>query len=558
MFLYRMNIAVIYIVKSIYYYSSMHRYGLTKGMFFANIMKNIKQQVSIIGEMSKMKDFAWLKLDTAAIMFAAIQDKNVSRVFRGSFVLKDENVDGEILKQAVYDVIERFPYFRVRYKSGFFWSHLQRTDIMPVVMEETEYPAYVQWYGKNGGPELRVLYYKRRISVEFAHMLTDGDGSSEFMKSLITRYYILKGDITKDDSDALMPGDEISEEEWENCYKKFYTGEKVAETKTEGVTHKLPMNPIDNYLKVVFGIMPVEDIIDIAHKYGASVTETLAAAEMLAMIKRSPEPINDVIRISIPINLRQFFPSDTLRNFAGDTILEFRPEGRTDITFEEIIKELAGVLKKRITKEYVQDFINKTYGKNINPVTRWVPYYVKHKVVNSSQKKDHRNSMSVILTNVGETELPPSLIDKIERCDSIPGNVTLYGLPITTSPVTHNGYMNLSFSINNKDTSFPKEFFRILSSLGVRVRIESTDDNGFDEATKNENGKRCLYCNVDLGEEYNICPLCGKPAVCADKKIHGFKTAEYPETFKHPDLSSKPVNVKYRSFKDKLNAYFDY
>lgn len=505
-----------------------------------------------------MKNFNWLKLDTAAIMFASIQKENVSRVFRGSFVLKDEEVDGEILKQAVYDVIKRFPYFRVRYRSGFFWSHLQRTDIMPVVAKETEYPAQVQWFGKNGGPELRVLYYKRRISVEVAHMLTDGAGSSALMKSILSQYFILKGDISADDSDALMPDSEIIEEEWENAYKKFYTGEKVTDTKMSGETHKLPMLPEDNYLKVVFGIMPVDDVKSIAKKYGASLTEVLAAAEMLAMVKRNEEPVNDVIRISVPINLRQFFPTESLRNFAGDTILEYHPEGRSDITFEDIITTLAGTLKKRITKEYAQDFINKTYGKNINPVTRWVPYFIKHKVVNASQKNEHRNSMSVILTNMGKTDLPPCLAEKVERCDSIPGNVTDYGLPITTSPISHNGYLNISFSINNRDTSFPREFFRILSSLGVKIRVECTDDNGFDVTQKNESGKRCMHCDVDLGEEYTICPLCGSKAVSENKKIPGFKTAEYPESFEIPDLSNKKINVKYSSFKEHMKAYFDY
>ena len=505
-----------------------------------------------------MKYFDWLKLDTAAIMFASIQGENTSRVFRGSFVLKDENVDGDILKQAVYDVIKRFPYFRVRYNPGFFWSHLQYTDIMPVVAEETEYPARVQWFGKNGGPEFRVLYYKRRISVETAHMLTDGAGSSALMNAILSRYFVLKGDIDESETNALSPESVPCEEEWENAYRKFYTGRKIAENKSEGETHKLPMEPIDDYLKVIFGIMPFEDIERVAKKYSASVTEVLAAAEMLAMIKRSDEPINDVIRISVPINLRQFFPTESLRNFAGDTVLEFRPEGRNDITFDEIIASLAGVLNKKITKEYAQDFIDKTYGKNINPITRWVPYFVKHKVVNSSQKKDHRNSMSVILTNLGKTELSPKIAEKVERCDSIPGNVTLYGLPITTSPITHNGYTNISFSINNRDTSFPKEFFKILCSLGVRIRVESTDDNGYDESKKDENGKRCPHCDVDLGEEYTVCPLCGEKAVSENKKIQGFKTAEYPKVFTLPDLSGKKAKVKYSSLKEHLKAYFDY
>lgn len=506
-----------------------------------------------------MSKFNWLKLDTAAIMFAAIQGENVSRVFRGSFVLKDEEIDGEILKKAVYNVVERFPYFSMRYKAGFFWSHLQKTDIRPIVAEETEYPAAVQWFGKSGGPEFRVLYYKRRLTLEIAHMLTDGAGSAALMKSILAEYFILKGELTAEECEAMLPGEEPKEGEWENGYKKFYTGKKEDEDpKPQGETHKLPMNPEENYLKVIFGIMPIEDIKKISSSYGASITEFLAAAEILAMIRRSDKPIEDVIRISVPINMRKFFDTETLRNFAGDTVIEFRPQGKTDITFEQVLKSLSGVLKERVTKEYAQSFINKTYGKNINPVTRWVPYFVKHKVVNSSQKKDHRNSMSVILTNVGQSDLPDCLAQKVERCDSIPGNVTLYGLPITTSPISHNGYLNMSFSINNRDTSFPKEFFKIISSLSVRVRVESTDENGFNEKEKNEKGKRCANCDVDLGEEYTICPLCKSKAVCEDKKISGFKTAEYPKSFTTPDLSGKKTHLKYGSFKEQIKAYFDY
>lgn len=506
-----------------------------------------------------MYNFNWLKLDTAAIMFASIQDKNVSRIFRGSFVLKDEEVDGEILKEAVYDVVKRFPYFRVRYKAGFFWSYLQRTDIMPIVAKESEYPAAVQWLGKNAGPEFRVLYYKRRITLEIAHMLTDGAGSAALMKSILAKYFILKGEVDEKECEAMLPGDEIKSEEWENAYKRFYTGEKSsADIPLEGETHKLPMTPISNYLKVIFGIMPIEDIKREASKYGASITEFLAAAEILALIKRAKEPVDDVIRISVPINMRRFFKTDTLRNFAADTVIEFKPCKRTDITFDEVLKSISGTLKETVTKEYAQNFINKTYSKNINPVTRWVPYFVKHKVVNSSQKADHRNSMSVILTNVGTSDLPKCLADKVERCDSIPGNVTLYGLPITTSPVSHNGYLNMSFCINNKDTSFAKEFFKIISSQNIRVRIESTDDNGYDLTTKNENGKRCKNCNVDLGEEYTVCPLCYSKAQNEPKQIYGFKTAEYPQTFNTPDFSKKKVNIKPISTLDNLKAYFNY
>ena len=40
---------------------------------------------------------------------------------------------------------------------------------------------------------------------------------------------------------------------------------------------------------------------------------------------------------------------------------------------------------------------------------------------------------------------------------------------------------------------------------------------------------RCNQCNVDLGEGYQKCPLCGAPAVDDEPLIKGQRTAEYPD-----------------------------
>ena len=87
------------------------------------------------------KNYKWYKLDTAANMFASIQTKDSSRVFRISYVLKNEEVNPEILKTAVKDTLNRFPSFSTRCKEGFFWAYLEHTDTMPEVCEESEMPA---------------------------------------------------------------------------------------------------------------------------------------------------------------------------------------------------------------------------------------------------------------------------------------------------------------------------------------------------------------------------------------------------------------------------------
>ena len=42
---------------------------------------------------------------------------------------------------------------------------------------------------------------------------------------------------------------------------------------------------------------------------------------------------------------------------------------------------------------------------------------------------------------------------------------------------------------------------------------------------------RCNECNVDLGEEYTKCPLCGAPAVDDEPVLKGIATAEYPKRY---------------------------
>lgn len=66
---------------------------------------------------------------------------------------------------------------------------------------------------------------------------------------------------------------------------------------------------------------------------------------------------------------------------------------------------------------------------------------------------------------------------------------------------------------------------------------------------------RCNKCNVDLGENYKICPLCGSDAADEKARLQGIATAEYS--------SAKPVKLEdapkaKKSFSmEKLKAIFN-
>src|SRR5699024_11856888 len=81
----------------------------------------------------------------------------------------------------------------VRVRKGLFWYFLEQNDQVLLVKEETDYPCAPIDRKENNAFLIRVLYFKKRISVEVFHSLTDGGGAAEFLKTLAYEYLLLKG-----------------------------------------------------------------------------------------------------------------------------------------------------------------------------------------------------------------------------------------------------------------------------------------------------------------------------------------------------------------------------
>ncbi|HEY6063648.1 MAG TPA: hypothetical protein VIV35_08570, partial [Chitinophagaceae bacterium] len=126
----------------------------------------------------------WLRLDNAAKIYPAIKDRELTSVFRITVELK-ERIKAKQLLEAAHALEERFPYYKVKMKAGFFWYYLE-PDNLPVIPEaDNEIPCRA--FDRN---ELmfRILAKDTMISVEFSHILTDGTGAFEFLKTLLLVY----------------------------------------------------------------------------------------------------------------------------------------------------------------------------------------------------------------------------------------------------------------------------------------------------------------------------------------------------------------------------------
>src|SRR5690606_9072425 len=111
-----------------------------------------------------------------------------------------------------------FPYYKVKLKSGFFWYYLEYENSPIDVKADNDIPCRA--FNKKEFM-FRVLVKGNRLSVEFSHILTDGTGAFEFLKSLLFSYFEKCGV----DLPAGLPRNHFDEpvsEEYEDAYQRYF------------------------------------------------------------------------------------------------------------------------------------------------------------------------------------------------------------------------------------------------------------------------------------------------------------------------------------------------
>lgn len=404
-------------------------------------------------------------------MFSSLTTKKWGRTCRVAAVFRDEEVNPTLLRQAVADVLPRYPNFSSRMRHGAFWYYLEQTDAPPEIREECGGKILPITFDDRGRPNFRIVYYKRRVAIECAHVLADGMGILTFFTAILRRYAELTGDSFSDTPPPADPGEQTNA--FADCYRR--AGESHRRKAPQA--YHLPQVYEKEYLQLIFALMPTEQVKRLADAQRLTVTEYLAAVLIQAVLRTAEGPIRKTVSIAVPVNLRRFFPTKSVRNFTIQSFIYFKPEGNNERSLHEICDAVRGQLQNQLTLANLQSILNH-YGKlTENPVLKIVPNILKQPVLRHEQKAAH-DTVTTILTNLGCFSLPAPLDERIERIDAVNGDTSKYGLSTSCSCLSYNGFLNLCFSMCNRDTRWCRTCIQILTENGVDVRIESTHGNG--------------------------------------------------------------------------------
>lgn len=414
----------------------------------------------------------WFRLDNAAKIYPALNRARNASVFRMSMRLT-ETVDPSRLQQALVRVLPRFPCFRVRMRKGLFWFYFEHNPAEPVALPETGVLMAPIKPRETRGFQFRVLYHERRITVEFFHALTDGTGAMVFLKTLVAEYLRLGGDDIPSTHGVLDPDEPPNPEEMEDGYNR-YTNFRVVRRPRESKAWHVPA-PVESQIPplVVTGIVSLAEILKLARNRGVSVTEYLAALFLEALYlrqRREPLRYRPPIRVSVPVNLRKYYPSKTLRNFALFVNPAIEPEFG-DFSFDEILASVHHAMRFHVTEKYM----NATMGKNVraerNFLIRIAPLVLKIGILRIAHRVYGERRFTTVLSNIGNVDVPEAMASRIDRVDFLLAPIV--ATPIVCAVAGYGNNLSVTFMSMIRDASIQRHFFRSLVQAGIPVEIES-------------------------------------------------------------------------------------
>lgn len=415
----------------------------------------------------------WYKLDLSATVYPTLQRRDFSSVYRLSVTLKEE-IDPALLQQALDLTLPRFPTYKVAIRKGLFWRYLEPNNRPgPFVQKDIKNPCMPMRFKANNRYLIRIYYYGRRISLEAHHCLGDGTGGMSLLQTLTAAYLGLLGHKIIP-SGFVLPLDETPDpEELEDAYMRYATA-KVKPPRPAGKTYRIRGTKEPFYtLNIVDGVLSVKEVMAVAKRYGATITEYLNAVLLYALLQKQSTEFHlkyKPVRIAMPVNLRRFFPSKTLRNFITMVYPSIDPR-LGDYSFEEIVAEVHNYMRYYINQKFLCGDITTNAATKHNFLIRIVPLFLKDLVVRTFYTRVQDKNSSAGLTNMGALQVPQDMKPFIDRFDIYMGQP--FSSRTNCAIISFEDILTVNFASSIVEADVERYFFRKLVRDGIHVMIES-------------------------------------------------------------------------------------
>lgn len=338
----------------------------------------------------------WYKIDNVGKFYSFTNKGKIPAVFRYSVSLK-KNINPGMLQQALDETLAYFPNFNCQLRKGIFWYYLETSSNKKIItFEDTEICSKI--YRDEYDVLFRVNFFRNRINFEVSHILSDGRGSLEFFKYLVTQYICIRENI---DDVELGTCSSIFDKN-EDSFDKYYTGSLWHKSKTL----KTYIDKGRKRKRTAFFEYHISTnkVLEIAHQYHVSLTALIISVLICSFHQEMKQrEYNKAIKIEVPVDLRQYFDSSTCRNFFGLLSINYVFNSKEYI-FKDVVENVNEQLKEKRKIDNLKVRMNNMVFLEKNILSKVTPLFIKNFVLNIADYFSKKESTSSV-SNIGEIKM---------------------------------------------------------------------------------------------------------------------------------------------------------
>ena len=419
------------------------------------------------------KKTPWYKMDNASVMYSSLQKEEFSAIYRFSAVMT-EPVDPEALQRAIDKVMPRFPGFRSKIRKGVFWYYFEPNRAPgPFVKKDVAEPCRPVRFHEDNRWLVRFYYYHCRISIEVFHAISDGSGTLTFFRCLLAQYLREKGVEVPVGGDIRDLTVKSTYEEWEDAYAKYAGKRCQAQPVAKNVYQNRGTAEPFYTFNVTMGFCPVDILKEKAKQIGVSITEYLSGALMYVLMEKQKgeKPFREKkIALSVPVNLRGFFPTETLRNFII-TLQPWVDPSLGEYSFPEICQRVQHYMRLHCSPQEMRAAFSRNVKFQENKLLKPVPLFLKNPIMSLSYRLKGTAPYTAIYTNPGAFRVPEQMAPYIHHMEVIAGQAMVPRPHMAT--ISYGNTMEITFSGTMRESDLERDFFRFLIRQGIPVKVES-------------------------------------------------------------------------------------
>ncbi len=417
----------------------------------------------------------FIALDNSALIYPPTEARYNANTYRLSMDLKQQIVP-QILELAVHNTLERCSYAKVSLHKGFFWYYLSPNHKSPVLHEEGSYPSARISFKENNGYLFKVLYSNHRIALECFHALTDGSGALVYLKMIVSEYCRIADIADVTFSGALDFAQRPAEQEFSDPFQHFFDKNIPGTPSTGRAYHRKGTGSFDDRVKVISAMADADALRARCSQRGYTITVYLSSVLIMALqefqkLEVPQQRKRKPIKLSVPMNLRNIFHFDTMRNFTLFAVPGINP-ALGEYTFEEILKKIHLDMALSQDPKLIRSQIKRNVGGERHFLMRFAPTAIKNPLFKLLSNSLGDDLYSAVISNLGYVQVPEELESSISRMDFYlcPGLMNKVSLAV----VGFKDKVVINFSsFFNTDTALERIFCRFLVEDGIPVEIST-------------------------------------------------------------------------------------